>query len=87
MNPVIDQYGTKKWYDDNGKLHRDDGPAIECSYGLKNKSWYINGLRHRLDGPAIEDCDGYKSWYLNGIKIHCNDNEEFLRIVKMKVLL
>ena len=28
----IDEYGTKYWYKD-GKLHRDDGPAIE----------YING--------------------------------------------
>ena len=32
--------GTKYWYL-NGKLHREDGPAIEWSSG--NKAWYLNG--------------------------------------------
>ena len=32
--------GTKSWYL-NGKLHREDGPAIECADG--NKFWYLNG--------------------------------------------
>ena len=31
--------GTKEWYL-NGKLHREDGPAIERSDG--SKSWYLN---------------------------------------------
>lgn len=45
----IDKYGTKR-YRLNGKLHCEDGPAIEYSDG--SKAWYINGKRHRLDGPA-----------------------------------
>ena len=33
--------GTNCWYI-NGKIHREDGPAIEWSDG--NKEWYINGV-------------------------------------------
>ena len=39
------------WYKD-GKLHREDGPAIEWSFGTKE--WWVAGNRHRLDGPAVE---------------------------------
>jgi len=61
--------GTKSWYF-NGKLHREDGPAIEYSNGTK--SWYLNGKRHREDGPAREWADGNKFWYFNG-KRHRED--------------
>jgi hypothetical protein len=54
--------GDKHWYL-NGKLHREDGPAVERSDG--HKSWYLNGKRHREDGPAIEWSDGDKFWCLN----------------------
>jgi hypothetical protein len=47
----------------NGKLHREDGPAVKYSDGTKG--WYLNGNLHREDGPAIEKANGYKSWYLN----------------------
>ena len=60
---------TKEWYI-NGKLHREDGPAIERSNGFN--SWYINGKLHREDGPAIEQSNGYNSWYING-KLHRED--------------
>jgi hypothetical protein len=55
--------GDKFWYL-NGKLHREDGPAVEESDG--SKDWYLNDQRHREDGPAIEWANGDKSWYLNG---------------------
>jgi hypothetical protein len=61
--------GTKHWYL-NGKLHREDGPAIESADGTKY--WYLNDKRHREDGPAIESADGTKEWYLNG-KRHRED--------------
>ena len=35
-------YGTKFWYL-NGKMHREDGPAIEWPSG--DKWWYLNGNR------------------------------------------
>ena len=47
----------------NGKLHREDGPAIEGAEG--DKCWYLNGKLHREGGPAVEEADGYKSWFLN----------------------
>jgi hypothetical protein len=56
--------GGKSWLFD-GKLHREDGPAIECADG--GKSWWLKGQRHREDGHAIEGKDGSKSWYLNNI--------------------
>ena len=54
--------GTKHW-SLNGKLHREDGPAVE--YWGGTKEWYLNDQRHREDGPAVEYWDGHKEWYLN----------------------
>lgn len=80
----ITSQGNKYWYKDS-LFHRENGPAIELTDGYKK--WYINGQLHREDGPAIEYANGYKSWHLNGERIHCNSNEEFLRIVKLKAFL
>ena len=65
----IDEDGTKRWYNDKGKLHREnDLPAIEWTDG--SKEWWLNGKLHREnDLPAIEYSDGTKFWYLNG-KFH-----------------
>ena len=64
-NKIKYDNGSKIWFL-NGKCHRTDGPAIECSYG--NKSWFLNRKCHRTDGPAIECSSGDKFWYLNGIQ-------------------
>jgi hypothetical protein len=58
--------GDKEWFL-NGKLHREDGPAVEYSNGAK--SWYLNDKLHREDGPAVEWSDEYKYWYLNDKKL------------------
>lgn len=34
----------------NGKLHREDGPAVECHFV---KVWFENGLPRTKDGPWI----------------------------------
>ena len=60
---TVDNNGTKRWYNEQGQLHRENGPAIEWAEGIK--SWYINGQRHREDGPAIEWASGDKYWYIN----------------------
>ena len=54
----------------NGKFHREDGPAVEYANG--KKYWYKEGIRHREDGPAIEYASGYKEWHKEG-KIHRED--------------
>ena len=56
----------KHWRKD-GKLHREDGPAIEGSDG--SKQWYKDGLRHREDGPALEFTDASTVWYFNGERL------------------
>lgn len=60
---VLSKSGTREWFND-GKLHRDDGPAIECADGTK--MWFVDGKCHRDDGPAIERVDGTKMWYIDG---------------------
>ena len=59
----------KEWHK-NGKLHREDGPAIEYANG--DKEWYKNGQLQREDGPAVEDANGDKFWYKNG-QLHRED--------------
>jgi len=59
----VNEYGDIQWYQ-NDKLHRLDGPAVECADG--SKRWYQNGKCHRLDGPACEYANGDKAWYQNG---------------------
>jgi hypothetical protein len=66
--------GDRFWRNQNGHLHREDGPAIEWADG--SKFWYLNGQLHREDGPAIEYADGTKFWYLNGERM---SEEEFNR--------
>ena len=63
VNPVIDQDGNKFWYNEQGKLHREDGPAIKWWNG--DKAWWSHGKLHREDGPAVEWANGDKEWYLN----------------------
>ena len=42
MNPIIDQFGTQRWYS-NGIQHRDnDLPAVIYKDGTQ--IWYINGI-------------------------------------------
>jgi len=61
--PIIDAYGNKRWRKD-GKLHREDGPAVEWDNG--SKEWFIDGKLHREDGPAVVWANGDKEWYING---------------------
>ena len=59
--------GTIKYFNDEGKLHREDGPAVIYPDGTK--FWYVNGHRHRLDGPAIIR-PYQKRWYVNGQRVN-----------------
>jgi hypothetical protein len=60
---TVDEDKTIRWYNSKGKLHREDGPAVEWVNGTK--VWYINGKLHREDGPAIECANGDKAWFIN----------------------
>ena len=53
-----------EWKDEDGELHRDDGPASIAPDG--GQSWYQHGVLHRDGGPAIITLDGGQSWYQHG---------------------
>ncbi len=56
--------GTVQYYNENGWLHREDGPAIEWAKGAKE--WYRDGRCHREDGPAVEYPDGRREYWISG---------------------
>ena len=77
---VVDNFGTTRWYKDAKCkiLHRENGPAVDCTYG--HKEWWQNGQRHRIDGPAIERGQrGSKAWYINDVRL---TEDEFNQAVK-----
>ena len=57
---------TQQWYDEEGKLHRDDDlPASITSDGTMY--WYNHGNLHRdNDRPAIIHPNGDMCWYNHG---------------------
>ena len=55
--------GKECWYL-NGKLHREDAPAIVYADG--SKCYAMNGVYHRTDGPAREYVSGKHHYYLEG---------------------
>ena len=55
-------YGDHQEWWLNGKLHREDGPAIVDG---DFQEWYLNGKLHREDGPAVVNGDD-QEWYING---------------------
>lgn len=75
---VVATSGTRCYYDNENRIHREDGPAVETHNGTT--MWYIHGIRHRVDGPAIERYNGTKEWYVNGTRL---SEEEFLKRIKM----
>lgn len=48
------------FYNQNGYLHRENGPARICSDGLK--VWFRDGHIYRKDGPALEYPNGDSIW-------------------------
>jgi hypothetical protein len=51
-------------YDNDGRVHREGGPAIIYLNGVLE--WRQHGRLHRKDGPALIYPDGQKYWYRNG---------------------
>jgi hypothetical protein len=71
MNVIKKVYKDRVEYrNEQGQLHREDGPAIERTDGTKY--YFKNGKLHREDGPAIEYADGDIAYYKNG-NLHRED--------------
>ena len=66
----VDEFGTRRYYNSAGDLHRDEGPAAEYANGTKE--WCQNGLHHREDGPAFITARGTRKWAING-RLHRTD--------------
>jgi hypothetical protein len=76
--------GSKQWWL-NGRLHREDGPAIEWPGG--GKEWWLNGknlteVEHAEQTLQKPKCttgiNGSKQWWLNG-RLHREDGPAFER--------
>ena len=69
-----------QWVDENGELHRNNGPAIEYKNG--KTVWYIHGMIHRTNGPAVEfkhDGGGIQQeWWIKG-KLHREDGPAVIK--------
>ncbi len=65
-----------EWRDEDGRLHRDDGPAWILPDGTQ--SWYQHGEWHRDDGPAIIRANDTKEWYQHG-RLHRDDGPARVR--------
>jgi hypothetical protein len=71
MNVIKTVYEDRtEYYNEQGQLHRTNGPAIEFVDG--NKYYFKNSIIHREDGPAVEYADGSKEYYKNDL-LHRED--------------
>lgn len=62
LREVIYLDGANHWTNEEGRLHREDGPAIEYLNG--DWSWLFNGKWHRISGPS--EWIGRKyGWWVN----------------------
>ena len=77
------KHRIKIWYL-HGQRHRENGPAVEYDDG--STIWYHHGQLHREDGPAVEYANGEKYWHYHGKQIHCDSQEEFARLIKLRAL-
>ena len=64
-----DAAGNIWYFDQNGKFHREDGPALIKNNGAEE--WWRHGCLHREDGPAVTT-DVMCRWYREG-KLHRED--------------
>lgn len=78
-----------QYQDENGLIHNENGqPAsIDCKYNTIG--YWIHGKAHRLMGPAYvflnENEQKYSQWYYKGEQINCSSQEEFEKLIKLKM--
>ena len=64
--PVIVR-GCQFWHDEQGRRHRDDGPAVIRPDGTME--YLRHGRWHRAGGPAIVRPNGANEYYLDGKRV------------------
>ena len=80
---IISDDNHIKYYK-NYILHRDNGPAVVYING--DEEWYKEDSLHRENGPAWnwKSCNDI-SWHYEGKLIDCKSQEEFERIMKLRL--
>jgi len=53
VEKTVSKDGTKRWKLMNGKLHREDGPAITWN-DVDHKSWFLDGVQYTEKGYKKE---------------------------------
>jgi hypothetical protein len=76
---TITESGSKIYRNKEGKLHRDEGPAI--IYKDSTQMWYQNDMLHREDGPSMICPGGQVNYFLNDI---CYEKEEYDRELRTR---
>ncbi len=74
---TTDEYGTTRYTNEEGQLHREDRPALIYENG--DEIWYLNGKRHRKGAPALIHVKGDKFWYQDD-KLHREDGPAIERL-------
>jgi hypothetical protein len=63
---LTDEYGTERWYNEKGKLHRDGGLPALISKDGDRQEWWVDDKRHREGGlPAICISSICKEWWVD----------------------
>ena len=75
----IDKCSCKFWYKD-GLFHRLNGPSIEYDKRIQ-RTYYNEQAKY-----TTEWIDGFKDWYYQGKYINCSTQEEFERLIMLKLL-
>jgi len=79
---IVAQNGDMRWFDDENRLHREDGPAFiwKAGHGIVayGHAWCKRGKLHRMDGPAVEIEGKQSEWWVDGRQL---TEEEFYRYV------
>jgi hypothetical protein len=63
ISKQVDEHGHTRYFNAEGQLHRDDGPALIATQFV---AWYRRGKLHREGKPALEIDDGTGIWFRNG---------------------
>ena len=74
--PILNMRHCMTFRDEEGLLHRVDGPAEISFFGVEK--WYWRGMLHRVDAPAlVDEPEDYREWWLCGVRLEFTEWAEF----------
>jgi hypothetical protein len=82
----ISKLGCRTYCKEYQESRLNNKPSFISDYYIEYK---VNSKWHRIDGPARIwlNSDGFnEQWWINNKQIHCSSQEEFERLIKLKIL-